>query len=383
MVKYKKVFPILVIFFMTLIFGGSCFSNPDDYVSDENESFVLQTLDPQGQVPVSYEIINLKEPQKEQLRQEDFSAALLFHTESDFSKAVVRGVSRVLDEAGISIAAVKFAEMDGKRQERQLEEVLALEPDVIIALVVDPVGSAAAFKKAAEKGIRLVFLSTLPEGFIHGRDYASLVSDDLFAMGNNVAEMIGEQLGGSGKVAFLYHDNPDYYVTNQRDQAVKTVLRLKYPEIEIVTEIGVNSQTDMRVLTRKLDEEYPGLYAIYVPWGTLAEDIIVELRQLGQIFIRVFTIDLGEYIALDMVRKGNIEGIVSDYPYLMGETLAKIAGLSLLNRKTPPFVVLPSVKINSANIEDRWREVLNEEIPNIIREHLYKGGVPPGLDPDE
>ena len=128
-----------------------------------------------------------------------------------------------------------------------VETALALKPDIILTLVIDPVAGAEAFRPAVEAGVKLVFMSNLPDGYVQGKDYVGIVTDDLFGMGKVAAEMLADALGGKGKIAWLFHD-ASYYVTNQRDNAFKTVIQQNYPDIEIVAEQGIANPADSKRL---------------------------------------------------------------------------------------------------------------------------------------
>ena len=254
--------------------------------------------------------------------------------------------------------------MDSQKQTTDIETVLALRPNIIITLPIDPVSAASALRPAIEQGVKIVLLSNLPTGFVHGKDYAAIVTDDLFQMGKSVAEMIGDALGGKGRVALLYHD-ANYYVTNQRDLAVKAVLQRDYPGIEIVAERGIADPNDGNVVASALLTQYPNLDAIYAPWDTIAEGVVAAARSVSS-KVQIFTIDLGNTSAMDMARGGNMKGIVADLPYVLGQKLAEVGALSVLGRETPPFVTVPAVKIDRGNLAEMWPEVMNEPLPQDI-----------------
>ena len=87
-------------------------------------------------------------------------------------------------------------------------------------------------------------LSNLPAGYEHPRDYAAIVTDDLFQMGKQAADALASAMDGKGSVGWIYHD-ADYYVTNQRDNAFKTTIEKDYPEISIVADKGISAQSDL------------------------------------------------------------------------------------------------------------------------------------------
>src|SRR5437762_10003158 len=91
-------------------------------------------------------------------------------------------------------------------------------------------------------GVVLGFVDNAPKGFVQGKDYATIVSDDLFQMGAKAAEAMAAAIGDKGKVGYLFHD-ANFYVTNQRDQAFKETITTKHPGIAIVAEQGLADPT--------------------------------------------------------------------------------------------------------------------------------------------
>ena len=168
----------------------------------------------------------------------------------------------------------------------------------------------------------------------------------------------------------MYHD-ANYYVTNQRDLAVKAVLQRDYPGIEIVAERGIADPNDGNVVASALLTQYPNLDAIYAPWDTIAEGVVAAARSVSS-KVQIFTIDLGNTSAMDMARGGNMKGIVADLPYVLGQKLAEVGALSVLGRETPPFVTVPAVKIDRGNLAEMWPEVMNEPLPQDIANVLSR-----------
>lgn len=328
-----------------------------------------ETRGPNGETPVDFRTIALSDLEKATVRQGGYKAAILMHTTSDFSNALEAGARSVFDELGIRLLVTTDAEMDPSKQRTDVETAMAMQPDLLIALVIDPVSGAAAFRPAVASGMKLVFVSNLPDGFAHGRDYAGIVTDDLFGMGRSVAEMMADGLGGQGKVALIYHD-ANYYVTNQRDRAVKAVLAERYPGIEIIAEKGIANPEDGEAVASAILTQHPDVRAIYAPWDAIAEGVVAAARAAGRSDLQVYTMDLGAANALDLVKGGNMAGIVSDLPYEIGRTLARIGAMSLLQEDTPSFVIVPATKITRRNIAEKWREVLNQDAPQEVLDAL-------------
>ena len=351
---------------MPLVAGGEKEAGSEAEVLKETFSF--ETVGPLGESPVDYRDIRVSDAEIASIRDGNYRAALLMHTSSDWTNAVILGARSMFDTLGVEVVAVTDAEFDSNKQRTDIETALALDPDIIITLVLDPVSGAVALRQAVDKGVKVVLLSNWPNDFVHGEDYVSIVTDDLFGMGEATAELIAGHLGVSGRVALLYHD-ADYYVTNQRDASVEAVLRRDFPDIEIVTKRGIANPADAETLAAAILTQFPDVDAIYAPWDTIAEGVVAAARGVNS-DVSVFTMDLGANNALDMVKGGNIRGVVADLPFVLGETMAKIGVLGVLNREAPAFVTVPAIKVTSENIETEWERSLNRSLPEEIRSEL-------------
>ena len=184
---------------------------------------------------------------------------------------------------------------------------MAKNPSAILALPLDPTTSAQAFRPAVEAGIKIVLLSNVPAGYVQGKDYVAIVTDDLFQMGKQAADALAAAIGKKGKVAWIFHD-AQYYVTNQRDNAFKTTIEKDYPDIEIVAEQGIADPARAEEIANALLTKNPDLDGIYVTWAEPAEGVLAALRAAGNTKTKIVTLDLSEPLALDMVKDGNVAG---------------------------------------------------------------------------
>ncbi len=378
--KSKKYFlNILIALSVSFFFFGilACTKKKGSNDSASAESkvakneIVLGTKGPNGNDPVSYEELQLSEAQKDAAREKKLKIAVLMHTSSDFANSVIAGVEDAARDIGAQIVFNSDAEFDANKQKTDIENALVREPDIIITLILDGVSGAAALRPAVDKGVKIALLSNLPEGFVHGQDYASIVTDDLFGMGKAAAELIGEQLSGNGEVGLMFHD-ANYYVTNQRDAAVRTVLEQNFPGIEIVTSQGIANPADGAVIASAMMTQFPNLQAIYAPWDSIAEGVVAAARSAGRRDLKIFTMDLGATTVLDLAKGGNMAGIVADLPYELGVTLANAGIISALGQTTPPFVTVPAIKVTKENLEEGWRQSLHRDLPVEITNALSK-----------
>jgi len=335
----------------------------------DTSQYVYETKGPSGEVPTDYSKVVLTSEEKSAVKKATYKVAILMHESSDWVNAVIAGARSMSAELNMNVVAVTDAGQDPNKQRTDIETTLALNPDIIITLVLDPVSGSVALKQAVDKGVKVVLISNLPSNFTHGKDYAGIVTDDLFQMGKSVADMIGKYLNGKGEVALMFHD-ANYYVTNQRDQAVEAVLRRDYPNIKIVAKRGIVNANDSETLASAILTQYPNVNAIYAPWDVLAEGVVAAARTAGKKNVGVFTIDLGANNAMDMAKGGNMKGVVADLPYVLGESLITMGALSMLGKDTPAFVTVPAISITKETISAAWKQSLNRELPSEIAQAL-------------
>ncbi|MDE0699309.1 MAG: substrate-binding domain-containing protein [Acidimicrobiaceae bacterium] len=348
----------------------------DDATSDDTASDDTTDETPTADPPVtqgpngepaspSSEIV-LNDDEVAEVQAGGYTAALLWHTSGAFTDAVSQGAHDAFAELGIEVIAETEAGFDAAQQANDVETVLAQNPDIIISLVIDPVSGAEAFRPAVDAGVQLVFLSTTPEGFVQGEDYVGLVTDDLAAMGIAAADLLGEALGGEGKVGFIFHDAA-FYVTNQRDQAFKSWIEINYPGIEIVAEQGLADPAAAEEIASTLLIRNPALDGIYAPWSAgPADGVIAALRAAGASDVAVVTMDLDTNVSLDMVEGGNIVGIAVDEAYELGRTMATEGAFGLLGKSVPPFVVVPGFGATADNIVEAYRQSLAADPPQQV-----------------
>lgn len=326
---------------------------------------MAQTTGPQGEsaTPSAEVVVNAE--QAAALQGMGLRAALLWHDQSDFVNAVTAGATDEFTRLGISVVATASAGFDSARQMADVETAMALQPNIILSLPLDPTASAAAFAPAVEAGISLVFLSNLPAGFVHGQDYAAIVTDDLFEMGKQAADALAAAIGGAGQVGWIFHD-ATYYVTNQRDNAFITTIEADYPGISIVARAGIADPARAEEIANAMLLQNPGLDGIYVTWAGPAEGVLAALRTAGNTRVKIVTLDLSEPIALDMVNGGNVIGIVADEAYELGRAMAAAAALDQLQIEVPAFVIAPALTVTAENVAEGWQQSLHRDAPRSV-----------------
>jgi ribose transport system substrate-binding protein len=321
-----------------------------------------ETKGPHGETATPAASLVLTPEEEAKVKAGHFTAALAWHTQSDYTTAVDQGANDEFARLGISVVAEANAGFDAAKQKSDVETILARKPNIILSLPVDPDTAPEVYRPAIEAGVVLGFVDNAPKGFEQGRDYATIVSDDLFQMGAKAADAMASAIGNKGKVGYLFHD-ANFYVTNQRDQAFKETIQTKYKDMSIVAEQGLADPTRGEDVINAFMLKHPDIDAVYVTWAEPAEFVLAALRNNGNTHTKIVTLDLSEPLALDMVKGGNVAAIVADEAYGIGATLARATAAELLNKDLAPYYAVGAIAITKDNLKEGWFQSLHRDPP--------------------
>ncbi|MCW3007183.1 MAG: LacI family transcriptional regulator [Solirubrobacterales bacterium] len=324
------------------------------------------TVGPNGEKATPISALTLTPAQIDKVKAGNYTSALVWHQSSDFVTAVSNGARDEFAQLGIKVVAETNANFDAGKQKSDIETVLAKKPSVLLSLPVDPTATASAYRDANKAGTKLVLLSNVPTGFVAGKDYVAVVTDDLFQMGKHAADALAQSIGGKGDIAYLFHD-AKYYVTNQRDQAFKQTIESNYPNIHIVAEKGIADPAKAEDQANAILIKNPNLAGIYVTFAQPpAEGVLSALRNNTNTTTKLVSLDLDEPLAVDMARGGNTAALVADEAYALGQSMAKAAAYGLLGQKAPPFIVAPAVTVTKANLAQGYMQSLHQQPPKAV-----------------
>ncbi|WP_050181350.1 substrate-binding domain-containing protein [Domibacillus robiginosus] len=336
--------------------------NPE--ISSEQE---ILSKGPNGEDAFSAIKLQLTEEELAKIKEGKYKAAIVMHyTGNDYSTAQINGLKAAFERMGIEVVAVTDGQFKPEKQIADIETVLAKSPDIIVSLPVDPTSTAASFKKAAEAGVKLVFMDVPPTGLTAGKDYLSVVSSDNYGNGVAAAETMAKQLGGKGKIGVIFHD-VDFFVNNQRVEAFETTIKEKYPDIEIVARSGITSPNDGEEVASGMLTKHNDLDGIFAIWDVPAEGVLAAARATGNEDLVITTVDLGTNAALDIASGGSIKGLGAQLPYDQGIAEAILAGQALLGKEVPPYVAVPGLSVTEENVLDAWQLVYRQPAPEVVQ----------------
>nr|WP_309100341.1 substrate-binding domain-containing protein [Fredinandcohnia onubensis] len=332
---------------------------------------VITTKGPDGETATWYDALRLTPDEVQKVRSMKLRAAFEAPTESEWGNANLRGYKAGAEMLGIELAGTAYAELDPSRQKENMESFMALGVDMIDSQPQEIGLAAKTYDPLVEKGIDLTFLSNVPEGYTPGKEYVGALTDSLYDMGVDAADLLAEAIGGEGEILTITVSSVNY-VSNTRDNAFKETIEKKYPKIKIVDNGGFELVKDAGNVANGLLTRYPNVKGVYVSFSTPAIEVLEVLRSLGKKDVKVTTMDLDTICTLDMVNDGNIYGIVADLPFAMGYGRAMLGAYGALGKEAPKYITSPSFKITKENVEEGWKMSFGEELPEDIKKALKK-----------
>jgi ribose transport system substrate-binding protein len=372
----RKLIPLKTFAFVcALAFGfvGSAKSEVDTAKALADVEKTPLSKGPNGETPSPASSVTLTPEEITKIQGLKAKAAIVMHyAGNDWALAQVAGLKAQFAKMGIGVIAVTDAGFKPEKQVADIETILAQKPQIIVSIPTDPVSTASAYKKAADQGVKLVFMDNVPKGFGAGKEYISVVSADNYGNGVVAALLMAKFLKGKGQIGLVFHA-ADFFVTRQRYDGFKKTITDNYPGIKIAAEQGIGGPDfsgDGDKATSALLTSHRNLNGIWAVWDVPAEGAISAARSAGKDDLVITTCDLGLNVAIDMAQNGFIKGLGAQRPYDQGVTEALLAGYGLLGKQAPPYVALPALAMTRDNLLEAWKEVYHSEAPDTVKKSM-------------
>lgn len=354
--------------------ANSSVSSKADAALKEIQGKVL-SKGPHGEEPSSRDAVALSDAEVAQIKAKGAKAAIVMHyAGNDWANAQINGLKTEFARLGIEVVAVTDANFNPGQQVSNIETVLAKKPDIIVSIPTDPVATASAYKKAADAGVKLVFMDNVPNGLVAGKDYESVVSADNYGNGVVSAHLMAKALGGTGKIGVIYHE-ADFFVTKQRYQGFSETIAKDYPDIKVVKAQGIAGPDfagDAQKVADAMLSQNPDLNGIWAVWDVPAEGVMAAARSAGRNDLKIATEDLGTNVAIALAQNQLVVGLGAQQPYQQGVTEADIAGGALIGKKAPAYVALNALPVDHSNVLDAWKQVYNSDAPADLQKAYVK-----------
>ncbi|MGH3518288.1 MAG: substrate-binding domain-containing protein [Haloechinothrix sp.] len=324
---------------------------------------------PRGETPAAGESVKLTSAEEAKVRSMRATAAIVMHYGgNDWSQAQIAGLRSEFERLGIEVLGVTDANFKPDRQVSDIETMLSRHPDIMVSIPTDQVATASAYQRAADSGVRLVFMDNVPDGLNAGEDYVSVVSSDNQGNGVVSAHLMAKGLGGAGKIGVIFHE-ADFFVTAQRHDGFTSTIKSDYPDIEVVEEKGIAGPDfagDAQAAANAMLTKHPDLAGIWAVWDVPAEGVMAAARSAGRQDLVIATQDLGKNVAIAMAKDSLVTGLGAQRPFDQGVTEARLAAYDLLGKQAPPYVALSALAVSHDNVLEAWEQVYHQPAPDFL-----------------
>jgi ribose transport system substrate-binding protein len=340
-------------------------------VVEKVEGKPADMVGPQGDKAAPVSDVKLSAEDEAKVKEGNYSVAFVWHQSDPTTKAIEVGATRRFKELGIKVVGTTAADMNAATQKDNLNTVMARKPSAIITIPVDAATAAEMYRPAVEAGTKIVFLSNVPEGFEHGKDFVGVVTTDVVTAARQSAQTMGSALKGKGKIGMLTYD-AKFYITNQWDKAFEDAIKKDYPGIEIVAKAGFTDPTKADEPAAGMLARHPDLDGIYTTWQDPAVGVLSALRQSGRRDVAVTMVGVNEPTALSMLKGGPVISSGADYPIEAGKVMADEVGLGVIGKPAPAFVAVGSGVFTKDNMLETWPKAYGVPAPKAIQEAAAK-----------
>lgn len=332
---------------------------------------VITTKGPDGQPAVWYTELSLTPEELAKVRSMNLKAGFELINASEWDNANLIGFKEACDAMNIKVAAQAVCDLNPIKQKANMEQFQSMGLNIVSAQPQELDVAAATFDPLWKSGVKLTFMSNIPTGYTLGKEYSGAITDSLYDMGKDSAEMMADAIGGEGEIIAITVSGVNY-VCNTRDKAFTDTIAQKYPKIKIVEVGGFQQASEAGLATSALITKHPNVKGIFVSYSNPAIDVLQTVKSLGRKDIKIITMDLDTTVALDMAQGGNVAGIAADMPYAMGYGRAILGAYGVLGKKVPGYITSPSFKITRANLAEGYKMSLGIEAPKEVQEALKK-----------
>jgi ribose transport system substrate-binding protein len=313
--------------------------------------------------PVNFNDLEITAEDVAAIRELGLKAAFLNWSGVPYNQSFEHGIRRAFDELGIELVAVTNFEFDAVKAASDVQNVLALDPDIIITGVLDPTVWPGILQPARDKGITIEMWSQGVEGWEvgTGKDICNITSYDPAYDGATVADGIHKWYPDGAKVGVIRWSF-NHPVVIGRDQGFLDKLA-SYGNLEVVADLPMDDPNKAQEVAAALITQFPDVDVIYGPWDSPpAEGIVAAIRAAGRDDIKVATMDLGFTGATEIAHDGIIFHDTAQSVYEGGRTMAIAAALCRLGKDVPPFLIVPTYGVDKDNLNSGWEYMHGPDI---------------------
>lgn len=297
-----------------------------------------------------------------------FTAAIAMANQGDdWTNGQIKGIEDTMEKFNVEVVAVTGAQWSVEQQIADIESIIQLAPDMLFSHPTDGVAVGPTYKKAADAGIKVVFIDSPGADSVYPDDYAGIVQADNYGIAQASVEILAEAIGEEGEVALINYKNRVPHM-DMRERAANETFA-KYPNITIVADQKVGSNEEGGPVAESIMIANPNVKAIWAGWDGPAMTAAAALKSLG-LDVYVASPDLGKDAAYSIASGGLFIGSGAQHPWDQGVAAAVLGVASVLGKETPQYVVVPGEKVTVENLVEAWDRIYHAPMPDEIASAL-------------
>lgn len=271
-------------------------------------------------------------------------------TSHEFWKSIHAGAVKASRDLDVEIIWKGPAREDDRDDQiKVVEQFVTRGVDGIVIAPLDDTALVRPLKEAVAEGIPVVVI----DSGVNWDGYASFAATDNFHGGELAAEELATRLGGQGKVVVLRYVEGSASTT-KREEGFIDAIRSNHPDIEILSDNQYGGATLEGCLSsaENLLDRFAEIDGIFAPCEPVTVAFMRTLDQSGRKADTVLVgFDASEAL-VDGLRKGQVDGLVVQSPFAMGERGVQLLVETLDGATVPKRVDTGCVVITKENMNE-------------------------------
>jgi hypothetical protein len=329
------------------------------------------------QPPAWYTDVKVTQDQVNQICAKHLKAVYLDWADALYNQIFRSAMRQTLQAMGIDLIRITSFSFNPSGLAGNLASVLPLHPDIIFTGgTIDTAQYAALMQPAVDAGITIISWGVAADGWEigQGKQIASLIGYDWYALGQNMAKAVCAKYTGPTNMGWLHWIN-NIAVIHLREQGFLDGLTA-CPNIKVISDggpadpagnnSGYSDPNAAEADTSAFIVRHPEVTVVFAPWedppGLGEESAIKSAGSEGK--IDIVTMDLGIAGANELASPtGTIKVDMAQDIYDGGRVEALIAGLNAIGAPIPAFVNVPTMAASKDNLKDAWDFMHGPEFP--------------------
>lgn len=275
--------------------------------------------------------------------------AMIWDLDDPFWEPATKEANKTAKVLGydITIFAPKVRGNAGTAQMiEHLDQILSSDYDAIVISPIDDLKVADRLKKAADQGIKIIFILSTVDGV----PYEALVGTNSIQCGVNAGKTAKQLLDNKGEIIVgMWADNKLDSIEKRAEGFINEIKSEHNIKINLVDVVGEPSEEDAERIISKMLKDHPDtdlVYATNVGWG-LAYGKYFEKHPKD---IKVVTIDFTKDVAKYM-KKGKITAAIAQRPFAWGSVTLELLGNIFDGKEVKKYTDTGTYEVNMNNIQ--------------------------------